>query len=362
MELVMTNVIQLDPEKRAIEASLRPAGLEVAQAAVKALAKKLAVMPSIEDPQAFKKTMAEFLAPYPADVLLAAVNEAIARVERSPDGRVRVLGFDCMPSTRQMVEICERLIAPRRAELRALKWAEDYERRAAAERAAKQAKWEQLQAERERDAQAQRKRQEARIMWLQGVERRARERFGDAGPLPGDVELADSIVGWVRRGYESSWLNALNDGEEWAAKFCRLMALAARIRDAVLAGRARWDVGLALAKKLTTDEAEVRRLIDEIERRPGGTGEMLTESFWVELWRVHRACGCDVPADVVFPEDQAAALKRLDLSALAQERAVIDRQTEQEWAAKRAARRIVAAPPEPAQETAGPPEPGNEEQ
>ena len=204
--------------------------------------------------------------------------------------------------------------------------------------------------------------QEAKIRWLEGAERRARERFGDAGPLPGDVERADSIVRRVRRGYESSWLNALNDGEEWAAKFCRLMALAARIRDAVLAGRARWDVGLALAKKLTTDEAEVRRLIDEIERRPGGTGEMLTESFWVELWRVHRACGCDVPADVVFPEDQAAALKRLDLSALAQERAVIDRQTEQEWAAKRAARRIVAAPAEPAQETAGPPEPGNEEQ
>jgi hypothetical protein len=344
----MTNVVPFDSKKR-LEVSLQPADLSVAQAAVAALVKGTQIPPSIEDLPAYKKTMAEFLARYPADVLLEAVNEAIPN-------------HKWLPGTNEMIELCEKLIAPRRAELDALKWAEDYERRAAAERAAKQAKWEQLQAERERDAQAQRKRQEARIMWLQGVERRARERFGDAGPLPGDVELADSIVGWVRRGYESSWLNALNDGEEWAAKFCRLMALAARIRDAVLAGRARWDVGLALAKKLTTDEAEVRRLIDEIERRPGGTGEMLTEGFWVELWRVHRACGCDVPADVVFPEDQAAALKRLDLSALAQERAVIDRQTEQEWAAKRAARRIVAAPPEPAQETAGPPEPGNEEQ
>jgi hypothetical protein len=355
MELVMTNVIQLDPEKRAIEASLRPAGLEVAQAAVKALAKKLAVMPSIEDPQAFKKTMAEFLAPYPADVLLAAVNEAIARVERSPDGRVRVLGFDCMPSIREMVEICERLIAPRRAELRALESAEDYERRAAAERAAKQAEWEQLQAERERW-------RESKIRWLQGVEDRARRRFGDAGPLEGDVALADSIVGWVRRGYETSWLNALNNGEEWAAQFCRLMALAARIRGAVLEGRLRWDEGLALAKKLTVDEAEVRRLIEAIERRHGGTGEQPTNEFFRSLWRVHRACGCDVPADVVFPEDQAAALQRIDLTALADARAVIDRQTAQEWAVKRASKGMVAAPPEPAQETAGPPEPGKEEQ
>ena len=105
---------------------------------------------------------------------------------------------------------------------------------------------------------------------------------------------------------------------------------------------------LDLLKVLITDEAEVRHLVEQIERRHGGPGELLTESFWtMRLWRVHRACGCDVPTDVVFLEDQAAALKRLDLSALADVSAVIDRQSAQEWAAKRAAKGwLVPAPPQ----------------
>ena len=129
------------------------------------------------------------------------------------------------------------------------------------------------------------------------------------------------------------------------------MALAARIRDAVQEGRARWDIGLALAKKLRTDEAGVRRLIDEIERRPGGTGEMLTESFWVELWRVHRACGCDVPADVVFPEDLAAALQsaRTAAAPLVDVREILDRQFAEEWE-RRPGRLVLPGPPEPAKE------------
>ena len=330
----MTNVVPLDPKRR-LEVSLQPADLSVAQAAVAALVNGTQIPPSIQDLPAYKKTMAEFLARYPADVLLEAVNEAIPN-------------HKWLPGTNEMIKLCERLIAPRRAELDALKWAEDYERRAAAERAARRAEREQLQAERERDAQAQRARREAHLRRLHGIEDRARQQFGDAGPLQGDVELADSIVDRLRRGHETSWLNALDRGEEWAAKFCRLMALAARIRDAVLEGRARWDEGLELAKQLTIDEAEVRRRIDEIERRPSGPGETLTGGFWVGLCRVHRACGCDVPRDVVFPEDQAAALEtaRRAVAELADVRAVIDRQTAQEWAAKRAAKGwlVPAAP------------------
>jgi hypothetical protein len=313
----------------------------VAQAAVAALVKGTQIPPSIEDLPAYKKTMAEFLARYPADVLLEAVNEAIPN-------------HKWLPGTNEMIKLCERLIASRRAELDALKWAEDYERRAAAEHGARRAEREQLQAERERDAQAQRARREAKIRWLQGIEDRARRRFGDAGPLEGDVALVDSISNSLvsRAGSRIAWHAALDRGEEWAAKFCRLMALAARIRDAVLEGRARWDDGLALAKKLTTDEAEVRRLIDEIERRPGGTGEMLTESFWeVELWRVHRACGCDVPADVVFWEDQAAALQsaRTAAAALADVREILDRQAAEEWK-RRPGRLVLPGPPEPDKE------------
>jgi hypothetical protein len=132
-----------------------------------------------------------------------------------------------------------------------------------------------------------------------------------------------------------------------AVKFCRLMALAARIRDAVLEGRARWNEGLALAKKLTVDEAEVRRLIEAIERRDSGIGEQPTEGFFTSLWRVHRACGCDVPHDVVFPEDQAAALQRLDLSALKDVREILDRQVLEEWE-RRPGRLVSSGPPESA--------------
>jgi hypothetical protein len=259
MELPMAdNVIPIDAKKRT--------DLSEAQQAVALLAKALPIMPSIQDPAAFKAIMAERLARYPAAVLMAAINQAIN-------------DFKQMPSIHEMIVLCDRLVPPRPERLEAIEW-------------------EQLQNERQRDAQAQRVRKERRIMWLQDVERRARERFGDA--LAGDIALADSIVVEVRRGgCEIYWQDALAAGEEWAAKFCRLMALAARIRDAVHGGRARWDVGLALAKNLTTnDEAEVRELIDEIDCLPGGFGERLTGSFWVQLWRVHRACGCDVPANV----------------------------------------------------------------
>src|SRR5437762_6982507 len=61
-------------------------------------------MPSIQDPEGFKGIMAEFLAPYPADVLMEAVYQAIP-------------GFKHMPSVHEMVAICEQLIEPRRKQL-----------------------------------------------------------------------------------------------------------------------------------------------------------------------------------------------------------------------------------------------------
>jgi hypothetical protein len=94
----------------------------------------------------------------------------------------------------------------------------------------------------------------------------------------------------------------------------------------------------------------LRHQIDEIERRPGVIGETLTESFWVvELWRVHRACGCDVPRDVVFPENQAAAMEqaRTAAASLADVTAVLTRQFEQQFWADRAAKGwAVPAPPQ----------------
>ena len=63
------------------------------------------------------------------------------------------------------------------------------------------------------------------------------------------------------------------------------------------------------------------------------------ELWEVELWRVHRACGGDVPRDVVFPEDLAAALQSVwtETAALMDVREILDRQAAEEWAARRAA-------------------------
>ena len=66
----MSNVIPLDSKKH-IEAALRPASPGDAQAAVAVLAKALPILPSIQDPPAFRTIMADFLRPYPADVLIA---------------------------------------------------------------------------------------------------------------------------------------------------------------------------------------------------------------------------------------------------------------------------------------------------
>ena len=69
----------------------------------------------------------------------------------------------------------------------------------------------------------------------------------------------------------------------------------------------------------------------------GYPGYQPPESFWRALWKIHGACGLDVPR---FPEDAAAAaienLKHLTgLAKLADTRAIIDRQTTEEWKRRR---------------------------
>jgi hypothetical protein len=172
MELAMSNVIPMDPKKR-IEASLQPASPSEAQAAVAMLAKALPIMPSIQDPQAFKGIMAEFLAAYPADVLIAAVDQAVQK-------------FKHMPSTAEMIELCKGLVYPRREALNRLERIE-YENQHEAERRRTE-----RAAAAEREA-AEEARRQATIRWLRGIEERARERLGDAAPLPGDVAFAYSI-------------------------------------------------------------------------------------------------------------------------------------------------------------------------
>jgi hypothetical protein len=103
MELAMTNMIPLD-HKKPIAASLQPDSFNEVQTAIEVLSKGLPIMPSIQDPIVFKGIMAEFLAPYPTDVLMRAVNQAIR-------------DFKYMPSINELVAICEQLVASRRAEI-----------------------------------------------------------------------------------------------------------------------------------------------------------------------------------------------------------------------------------------------------
>ena len=90
-----------------------------------------------------------------------------------------------------MVELCEDLMEPRRAELRAIHRAES-DRRAREQEAAERAAEAEREAERQREREAYRQAERERLRTL---EAEARKRFGDDGPLPGDVELAHSLSG-----------------------------------------------------------------------------------------------------------------------------------------------------------------------
>jgi hypothetical protein len=298
----MSNVIPFDQEKR-LETSLRPASPSEVQTAVSVLAKAIPIMPSIQDPLAFKGIMAEFLAQYPADVLIEAVDQAIRQ-------------FNHMPSIHEMVAICEQLMEPRRKQLSEHRCREqekaewqhrcrDFQARLASAvgddapsldeieltarltpelmRAGMPVTWRQFADEdpracaelckglaeiarsgppdwgKIRDLIAITEKERENRRW-RDVERQARERLGDAAPLPGDVALADRISGSLvsRAGKRISWLAALKGGEPWTAQFCRLMALAERTRRAVEQGRIDWKECLAIGKLISRDEAAAR--------------------------------------------------------------------------------------------------------
>jgi hypothetical protein len=302
-----------------IEASLGPAQLYEVEMTVAALGASLKMPGTIEDPEKFGEAMAVELAEYPADIL----KEAIRHARRT---------LDWFPSIKEMIAICDQLIEPRREQRRVVTWMiHEHQRHGdEADRSQRGAEAE-ARREAERDAQLGRRRD-----WLRNLECKAREHFGDDGPLPGDVELAESLSAeWVNRlGRKVSWLLALEEGEHWAAKFCRLIALAARVKQALEQGRVSWNGALALAKMVPTDQATARRQIEDFESSTTThPGDQPPESFWRALWKIHSACGLDAPR---FPEDAAAAaienLKHLTgLAALADTRAILDHQVREQW-------------------------------
>ena len=252
-----------------IEASLGPAQLYEVEMAVAALGASLKMPGTIEDPERFGEAMAIELAGYPADIL----TEAIRHARRT---------LDWFPSIKEMIAICDQLIGPRREQRRVVTWMihEHQRRQDEADRAKRE-----VEAEARRQAEHKAE-LEWRREWLQNLELQAREHFGDDGPLPGDVQLADSISNSEvsRGGKRISWQAALAAGELWAAKFSRLMALAARLRQALEQGRVSWDRALTIAKMISADEANVRRQIDDIEGVAASyPADRPLESFWRAL-------------------------------------------------------------------------------
>jgi hypothetical protein len=382
----MTKVISLDPKKR-IAAPLQPAKLSEVQGAVTLLAKALPIMPSIQDPEAFKGIMAEFLAPYPADVLMEAVYQAIP-------------GFKHMPSIHEMVAICDQLIEPRRKQLlehrRRQEEKDERQRRcrdfqarlaialgddvpslneielaarltpnllcagmpvtwrqfadedplACAElckRLAEIARSEPLDWGEIRHLLATTEKEWAREhrRW-RDLERQARERLGDAAPLPGDFALADAISNSLvsRGGSEILWPAALQRGELWAAQYCRLMALAERTRQAIGQGRIGWNECLAIGKLISGDEAAARSEVEKAEAHAARPQYECPppDSFWDALWRIRKACGLDVPRskdpDALNVEKAGSAKHLTALAGLADVREILDRQAREEWEAK----------------------------
>src|SRR5271156_3868850 len=290
--------------ERDIEASLRPAQSREVNLAVAALGTSLKIPGAIVDPEKFGEVMAMELAGYPADILKKAVEHARRTL-------------DWFPSIKEMIAICERLIEPRRRRNLAIK-----------QMKVEHARRQQQSA----DAAEDEARREAKIKWLRVVEERALHRFGNNSPLPGDIELANTISKpRVSCGRSISWSAALERGELWAAQYCRLMALAERTRQAILQGRIAWDECLAIGKLISRDEAAARSEVEKAEAREARPQYEFPppDSFWDALWRIHKACGLDGPSSK-DPDALATAVANSNhlaaLAGLAAEREILDRQ------------------------------------
>jgi hypothetical protein len=301
--------------EREIEATLKPAHRREVSMAVATLGAWLKIPSTIACPEQFGKAMEDELVAcrYPADVL----NEAVLQARRQ---------LDWYPSIKEMIAICEQLIKPRR--LRDL---------AIGQMKAEHARRQQESA----SAPEEEARRRAEIKWLRVLEERARQRFGNNAPLPGDIELANSISKpRVSCGRSISWSAALERGELWAAQYCRLMALAERTRQAIRQGRIDWDECLQIGKLISRDEAAARSAVAEAEAREARPQYEFPspDSFWDALWRIHKACGLDVPRSK-DPDAVPTAIENAKhlaaLAGLADVREIDDRPMLEEWVRQR---------------------------
>jgi len=301
---------ELPALRREIESRLSPAKRSEASAIVATLMASTNIGPGIRNPEEYGQAMIDEL--MLADYSVGVLKEAVSWVRRDP-------GWFSIPA---MVGACEALTEPWRRKLAGIARTEVEHARRQAE-ATEHAAWAEREANREIEREAHRRR-------LQSL---ARERLGgDAG----DLELADSLCppGLTRGGKPVWWLDALAQGEHWAVKYCRQMALAARVKRAFEQGRVSWDCTLAAVKLIPRDETDARRQVNDFEGCAASQfGLQLSEGFWRAVWKIAGGCGLDSP---VFPEDAVAAavnnLKHLQgLAELADARAILDQQVREEW-------------------------------
>jgi hypothetical protein len=218
-----------------IEALLLPAPRDFARQAVAFLGGAFKIAPNtIEDRHAFSVGMQQRLARLPA----VAIKHALEKVQDTDDW---------FPSIKRMVELCNEVVLPlerQRHTIGAME-AEHRRRQAALDRQRAEEK-----AEAERTA---------------SDEARWRQQFGDAAPLPGDIDLAYRLRPSVVRDGRQTLRMALDAGELWAPPLVRRLALARRARLAQEKGSISIDRAATIARLAMTDEARARREVEEIE-------------------------------------------------------------------------------------------------
>jgi hypothetical protein len=258
------NVGELIPSDRLaslrcqIEESLIPAPPGYAALAVAILAGALKFSNAVEDRSAYVAAMIAHLENrYPHDVLEAAAWQAVEELE-------------WFPATSEMIAICNVLAYPRRQLLSSVDQMEDVARRLHAE-AEQQARLEADRTERdaqkaEHEAQQERERRDK----IAQVEAALTAEFGDAAPLPGDIELVDNLIDdrfadLMAR--DQPWFDEKTRSEIRTQRVtcCRKQALLARLMQKGVFGGPMLD---EIGDLILANEAAARRQIDSIAPDP----------------------------------------------------------------------------------------------
>jgi hypothetical protein len=251
--------------QREIEALLRPAPADFLNRAIAVLGASFKVPSTIENPAAYSAAMRQRLSKFPA----AAIGHAR---DVAPDTE------EWMPSIKRMIDLCNEVVQPLERQLRTIEemFAEHRRRRAEADR--------------------QRREEEEAAERAAASEARWRDQFGDAAPLPGDIDLAYRMAGSVRHGGGPLSLHmALDAGEPWAPLLVRRLAVARRAQVAQQNGTISVARAAAITQLAAVDEPGARHQVDEIEAgrlqdpSPGSAG---VESFEAAIAAIIGAAGC----------------------------------------------------------------------